>query len=124
MLKPNLGYVILFVRDPIKSSAFYSRLLGLQPIEESPTFALFAFQNGVMLGLWSQKTAEPTVSAPAGGSEIAFSEDAVDALYNQWKKLGIKMAQEPTDMDFGRTFVALDPDNHRIRVYKLAEDHA
>ena len=27
----------------------------------------------------------------------------------------------PTDMDFGRTFVALDPDNHRLRVYWLNE---
>lgn len=27
--------------------------------------------------------------------------------------------QTPTDMDFGRTFVALDPDKHRLRVYWL-----
>jgi hypothetical protein len=26
------------------------------------------------------------------------------------------MLQAPADMDFGRTFVALDPDNHRLRV--------
>jgi hypothetical protein len=27
------------------------------------------------------------------------------------------MAQAPTELDFGRTFVALDPDNHRLRVF-------
>jgi predicted enzyme related to lactoylglutathione lyase len=32
------------------------------------------------------------------------------------------VAQKPTDMDFGRTFVVLDPDGHRIRVYKLHEE--
>jgi hypothetical protein len=25
-------------------------------------------------------------------------------------------------MDFGRTFVALDPDGHRIRIYKLTQE--
>jgi hypothetical protein len=25
-------------------------------------------------------------------------------------------------MDFGRTFVAIDPDGHRIRVYKLRDE--
>ena len=32
---------------------------------------------------------------------------------------GLKILQTPTDLDFGRTFVALDPDNHRLRVYWL-----
>jgi hypothetical protein len=27
------------------------------------------------------------------------------------------MAQTPTEMDFGTTFVALDPDGHRLRVF-------
>jgi hypothetical protein len=33
----------------------------------------------------------------------------------------VTVAQKPVDMDFGRTFVILDPDGHRIRAYKLAE---
>ena len=29
----------------------------------------------------------------------------------------VRIAQEPTDMDFGRTFVALDADGNRLRFY-------
>ncbi len=123
MFKPNLGFVLLFVEDPLQSGAFYSQILNRKPLEEAPTFVMFALENGVMLGLWSRKTAEPTVIATGGGSEIAFGDENVDLVYKKWTDLGIPMAQEPTDMDFGRTFVALDPDGHRIRVYRLKEEH-
>lgn len=121
MLDTKLGFVLLFVTNPQKSSAFYSRLFELTPVEESPTFALFALSNGVMLGLWSRKTAEPVVVAEAGGAEIAFAAEDVDDLFAKWQAKGITMVQKPTDMDFGRTFVALDPDGHRIRIYHLWE---
>jgi catechol 2,3-dioxygenase-like lactoylglutathione lyase family enzyme len=124
MFVPSLSFVLLFVTSPSKSALFYRRILGLEPVEESPTFALFALPGGVMLGLWSRATAEPLVSAPAGGSEIAFSEDDVDGLFQKWQSLGVVMAQPPTDMDFGRTFVALDPDGHRLRVFRLATNDA
>lgn len=111
--------VILFVEDPIKSAAFYSELFEQKPLEESPTFALFGLPNGTQLGLWSKFTAEPKVQITGGGSEIAFSVENVDNVYEKWQSLNTPMAQTPTDMDFGRTFVALDPDGHRIRVYRV-----
>lgn len=119
MNTPNLGFVLLFVSNPQKSSLFYQDIFGITPIEESPTFAMFALKNGVMLGLWSKYTAEPRVEALAGAAEICFPTDDIDALYEKWEKKQITVAQKPTDMDFGRTFVVLDPDGHRIRPYKL-----
>jgi predicted enzyme related to lactoylglutathione lyase len=121
MFAPNLGFVLLFVSNPQKSSLFYQEIFKIDPIEESPTFVLFALKNGVMLGLWSKYTAEPRVEVPAGAFEIGFSCDDVDALYDEWGKKHVTVAQKPTDMDFGRTFVILDPDGHRIRAYKLPE---
>jgi hypothetical protein len=41
---------------------------------------------------------------------------AVEATYTAWKKPGPTIAQVPTRMDFGTTFVALDPDGHRLRL--------
>lgn len=123
MLNPSLGLVLLFVSNPQKSSLFYQDLLEMKPIEESPTFAMFALKNGVMLGLWSKHTAEPRVEAAPGALEICFPTEDVDALYEHWGKKHVTVAQKPTDMDFGRTFVALDPDGHRIRAYKLSETH-
>lgn len=40
----------------------------------------------------------------------------VDALYQQWLESGVQIEQEPKQAVFGKTFVALDPDGHRIRV--------
>ncbi len=56
----------------------------------------------------------------AGGGVIAFtaaSAPEVDAVFAQWRALGVTIAQEPTTMDFGYTFVGLDPDGQRLRVF-------
>lgn len=118
----KLDLVIHFVSNPLESARFYQQLFLQEPIEQSATFALFKFLDGIQLGLWSNKTAEPAVTHKPGGSEICFKKENVDDVYEAWLKMGVSMAQPPTDMDFGRTFVALDPDGHRIRVYKLKED--
>jgi predicted enzyme related to lactoylglutathione lyase len=118
MIEPN--FILLYVDQPQASASFYAELLGKQPIDASPTFAMFALQSGVMLGLWSRHTAEPAPLAAVGGGELAFSvedNDTVKSTFAAWRKRGLKIAQEPTDMDFGYTFVALDPDGHRLRVF-------
>lgn len=122
MIEPT--YTLLFVDQPAASAAFYAELLGVPPVESSPSFALFALKSGLKLGLWSRHTAEPAPTAAGGGSEIGFSvadEEAVRSTFSAWRKRGVKIAQEPTDMDFGFTFVGLDPDGHRLRVFALHE---
>ena len=116
---PDPNFVLLYVESPSASAGFYAGLLGRDPVEVSPTFAMFALQSGTRLGHWSRATVEPAATAP-GGSEIAFEvgdADRVDALHADWRRRGLPVAQAPTDMDFGRTFVALDPDGHRLRVF-------
>ena len=116
---PEFSFVLLYVESPPASALFYSNLLGQTPIETSPTFAMLPLRDGVMLGLWSRATVEPTAVSTAGASEVAFTvadADAVNAAHADWTKRGLKIAQAPTQMDFGRTFVALDPDGHRLRV--------
>jgi predicted enzyme related to lactoylglutathione lyase len=118
----SLALVILMVDDPRASAAFYQRVLGVPAAEESPTFAMFALPSGTNLGLWSRTTTAPPVSVAAGASELCFMEDDVDAVHESWVARGIPIAQPPTEMDFGRTFVALDPDGHRLRVFRPAPD--
>ena len=121
---PDINYVLLYVENPPASAAFYAGLTGKPALEVAPTFALLAMDNGLMLGLWSKSGVEPKPVGAAGGSEIAIKVadgDAVRATYNDWLKRGVPMAQKPTDMDFGPTFVALDPDGHRLRVFATAE---
>lgn len=120
MSDPN--FVLLYVASPTASAAFYADLLGKPPVETSPTFAMFALDSGVMLGLWASATVLPTANLPGGG-ELAMTvpdNAALDARYVDWAARGMVIAQAPTQMDFGYTFVALDPDGHRLRVFAPA----
>ncbi|MDR6769374.1 VOC family protein [Azospirillum sp. BE72] len=117
--KLALDFVLLHVDSPAASAAFYADLLGRPPVEASPTFAMFKAGDGLMLGLWSRHTVEPAATMP-GGSEIAFTvadEAAVHDLHADWSARGLTILQPPTTMDFGHTFVARDPDGHRLRVF-------
>ena len=115
-------FILLHVESPAASARFYADLIGQEPKELSPTFAMFVLPSGIRLGLWSRHTVQPAAAAAGGGGEIVFAletPDAVDATHADWSGRGLKILQTPTDLDFGRTFVALDPDNHRLRVYWL-----
>jgi predicted lactoylglutathione lyase len=115
--EPN--FILLNVDDPVASARFYAGLIGKEPVEASPGFAMFALASGVMLGLWLKPDVIPAAGA-AGGSELAFTAfgtAAVDQLCASWQRRGLRIAQPPTMMDFGYTFVALDPDGHRLRVF-------
>jgi catechol 2,3-dioxygenase-like lactoylglutathione lyase family enzyme len=123
MFDPN--YVLLYVDNPLASEDFYTSLLGHSPVESSPGFVMFVLQSGVKLGLWAKHTVEPAASATGGGAELAFTladAPAVRTLCETWKARGLRIAQEPTQLDFGYTFVALDPDGHRLRAF--APSHA
>ncbi len=114
---PN--FIILYVSSVTASAEFYTGLLGKAPLEASPGFAMFALDNGVMLGLWKKEGVMPAAT-PVGGSELGFSvadKAQVQARHAEWSGRGLVIAQPPTDMDFGHTFVALDPDGHRLRVF-------
>src|SRR5260370_40642429 len=67
MADPN--FVILYVKDPSASAAFYADVLGRTPVEASPTFVMFALSSGIMLGLWSRDNVAPAAHAAAGGAE-------------------------------------------------------
>ena len=81
---PDPNFVLLYVDNPPSSAAFYADLLGKQPVESSPTFAMFALSSGVMLGLWSRKTVQPAATSAAGGGELAIAvadRDAVETTH-------------------------------------------
>ncbi len=118
MIQPN--FVILFVENPPHSAAFYSGLLGKQPVENSKIFAMFILDNGWKLGLWAKQNVEPAATVTGGGTELAFALENYDKVREacaEWAARGIPIAQPVTQMDFGLTFVALDPDGHRLRVF-------
>ncbi|MBP1848997.1 VOC family protein [Rhizobium halophytocola] len=113
------AYILLYVADTLASLAFYEKRLGRKAFESFPTFASIGLGDGLTLGLWSVSSVAPDVTPP-GGSEIGIvldAPDAVDRTFADWQADGVTILQQPTDMVFGRTFLAADPDGHRIRVF-------
>lgn len=118
----TLNYVLLAVQNPLESAKLYTQLLGAEPVEKSGTFVLYVLPNGLKIGLWLADEVEPRPKAP-GGVELSFTEESQEAVrqtYEAWTKLGLKVLQEPTHMDFGFTFVVEDPDGHRLRPFVLS----
>jgi catechol 2,3-dioxygenase-like lactoylglutathione lyase family enzyme len=119
----DFSFVLLYVNDPAASAAFYKDLLDRPIVQSSPKFAMLPLGKDVMLGLWQREDVEPRTGQASGGGEIAFAvanDEAVRATHETWKARGLKIAQAPTAMNFGHTFVALDPDGHRLRVFAPA----
>ena len=122
MTHPN--FALLYVDDALRSARFYADILEIAPIEAMPSFALFILRSGLKLGLWAKGDVLPAVTASSGSSELAIalqSEAEFEQIYQAWQRCGVVIAQSPTKMDFGLTFVALDPDGHRLRVFVPTE---
>lgn len=121
-MRPDM--IILYVADPLSSAKFYADRLGHEPKELSPGFGLFALASGLMLGLWRKDAVAPDATlGGVGGGEIVFhveSEDQVLAAFSQWSGEGVAILDQPVAREFGFSFVAADPDGHRIRVLKTA----
>ena len=121
MSLPN--FILAYVKSAPASAALYGKVLGVEPVESSPNFVMFAFPNGMKLGLWGKSDVQPPAT-PAGGVELGFpveNDEKVRDTAKAWKLLGLDIIQEPTKMDFGFTFTAADPDGHRLRVFAPAQ---
>ena len=121
---PVYDWTLLAVADPLKSADLYAKIFGVAPADTAPTFSMLVLPSGMKIGLWLKDDVEPKATAP-GGIEMSFTEpdrDAVAARAEAFRKLGLRILQEPTDMDFGFTFTAADPDGHRLRVFAPNQD--
>lgn len=111
--------LILYVDDIAVSTAFYRKILIQEPVETFEDFSVFSLTESFILGLQAKHTIEPHAPAHYGGFELCLgdiSKEAVDMLYAEWKSNDILILMEPAMLDFGYTFVASDPDGHRLRV--------
>lgn len=117
---PDFSFLLLHVANPAASASFYTDLLGLPVVDQKPDISVLPLCDGAMLGLWAAADVEPASSGQTGSSEIAFTvSDAgeVEAMHDDWTARGVTILQVPTRMSFGTTFVALDLDGHRVRVF-------
>lgn len=111
---------VLYVEDIERSSDFYERILGRKPVRMSPTFISVEFGDGPRLELKQRAQSVPPALVTGGGTELSIKvpdEGELHRLHREWKALGVRILQEPATLVFGTTFVALDPDEHRIRIF-------
>lgn len=117
MFKPNS--IILYVNDVVKSTEFYANILESIPVEQFSEFSVFALSDNFILGLQAKSGIAPKPQPQFGGFELCMSDitnQDVDTIYLKWYELGIKIIMKPTMLEFGYTFVAVDPDGHRLRI--------
>jgi catechol-2,3-dioxygenase len=111
--------VVLYVEDIAVSKRFYAELLESNPQQLSPTFVSFELEAGPKLELKQRAESVPPATITGGGGELSIlipDAASLTMLFEKWKSRGVRFLQTPTTVVFGLTFVALDPDRHRIRV--------
>lgn len=117
MLIPNL--LLFYVEDPLKSASFYEKIFSVRPVAAFPTYVAFSFENGLTFSLWSIHAKNFVSGGTGHRSELSFlvdNEEVVREIRNQWEERNVPIEQDLHEAAFGLTFVALDPDGHRIRV--------
>ena len=113
----NVSFILVCVEDIAASAAFDASVLGRPAIESLPTFAMPPAGPDLMRR-GGMKPAAP--SGPRAEIALTASKAEVDAMHAEWRSRGVAVVQAPTAMDFGYTFVALDPNGQRLRVFAPA----
>jgi len=122
-MKAGLALVSVFVRDVARARAFYTEMLGLEPVPQlsSESFAFLKPASGSPIAVQDTSLLPPGVSAQPGGFRLDFEVDDLDATWSDWKAKGVEGLSEISDMGAGRVFYARDPEGNAIGVAQLYE---
>ncbi|MCH9691691.1 MAG: VOC family protein [Gammaproteobacteria bacterium] len=119
----TLNSFVLYVQDIARSKKFYSQILECEIQELSPSFLSIPLGDSTIT-LKQFDQVSPPANTTGGGTELSLltkDADALNQLFKRWKTMGVKIIQEPIEQIFGQTFVAADPDGHRIRLFSTPE---
>jgi lactoylglutathione lyase len=120
----HLGYVILFVGDLERSTAFYRDVIGLPFKLRGDGYVEFA-TRGSRFGLYDRNrldelTGQDAEAPGRAGGEVVFLVGDVDAEAERLRGAGVRMLKGPADRAWGhRTLHVEDPDGF---VVELAEE--
>ncbi|MFN8154004.1 MAG: VOC family protein [Bacteroidia bacterium] len=114
--------IVLYVRDQNRSTDFYSRLLGMEPVLHVPGMTEFLIHQGLKLGLMPEKgiagIISPVMPDPAAGSGIPRCElyllvEDADLAFNRAVEAGAMIVSGPDNRDWGhRAGYLADADGH------------
>ncbi len=113
---------IIYVRDQAASSAFYSKVLGMDPTLDVPGMTEYALRDGCVLGLMPEAgikrllgdaLPDPASATGVPRSEIYLTVDDPAAFHVRALQHGAKELSPLEPRDWGDVAAySLDPDGH------------
>jgi predicted enzyme related to lactoylglutathione lyase len=108
MKAKQLETTVQFCSDVGVSTAWYSRLLEIEPTPYETTYFKFATGSGYVI------LAPAGDSTVHGGTGVWFEVDDVRAAYEQKRAEGFKFNEEPFSIAPGLLVTLLDPDGNLL----------
>ena len=118
-----IGHIHLNVSDLIKSSNFYSEVLGLHQTGSYPGanfFAADSYHHHIAINTWLGNNIAKADSTQHGLDHFALnlkSEENFDELLRQMKRMKIEVLTDGNNKINKKSFFILDPDKIKIQIY-------
>jgi len=110
-------FVALMVRDLETSARFYEERLGLERAPQSPPDAVVFATEPIAFAVREPLVDLDAVGRLGWGVALWLGCEDAQELHDSLAGAGVRIAQEPFDGPFGRTFAFLDPDGYRVTVH-------
>ena len=114
----SIGAITLFVDDPQRSKAFYTRVFEAEVLFEDANSAALRFDNLILqfpqAGRGGRRAARSRPPAASGASfQLTVWVDDADAVCTELADRGVEIVTGPLDRPWGvRTATFLDPDGY------------
>ena len=112
MTAPRLTELALFTADVSDVTAFYERVLGIAPAEQSDRHAIFALGE---LVLRIHVAVEPGPGDPPADDHVAFTFEGLDDHAAAVAAAGVTV-DGPRDLPWGRSAYVRDPDGRLVEL--------
>ena len=119
----SIGHIHLHVSDLAKSSNFYSQVLGLHNTCSYPGanfFAADSYHHHIAINTWLGNDIAVADSSQPGLDHFSLnlnSNENFEELLHQMERMRIEILANDTDNTQTKSFIILDPDIIRIRIY-------
>ncbi|BAU13446.1 hypothetical protein LEP3755_39850 [Leptolyngbya sp. NIES-3755] len=118
-MQTTLGNINLYVQDIERARQFYTDMLGLVEDQQRSFRPSFIFLNAGGCTLTLQDSSAPGAAFGKSDSvELGFD---VEAVREKLKNQGIAVS-EIQQMGWGGGFDAVDPDGHRLTIYRMRDE--
>jgi catechol 2,3-dioxygenase-like lactoylglutathione lyase family enzyme len=111
-VSPRLTELALFTSDVAGLTAFYERVLGVAPAEQSDRHAVLPLGEVV---LRIHVAVEPGPGDPPADDHVAFTVDGLDGHAAALTAAGLAV-EGPRDLPWGRSAYVRDPDGRLVEL--------